>query len=182
MPAIMPLLTVLLVASNEMAQVVVNKPHKSPPQLQWQRITWPKRGAFKIYYIQTNVNGLSYSGVKIAYQISHGHHVFLSANFSDLSVGLTSHSARSTVFQMIRKSDSNDDGSSGRFKLAPILGQDDSLQGYTVHMQHSEGSAVRLFLSLPNSELQTGSSEVNGIQVCRAPSLSKKRRDAPKQD
>ena len=178
----MPLLTVLLVASNEMTQVVVNKVHKSPPQLKWQRVTWPKRGAFKMYYLQTNINGISYSGVKIGYQISHGHHVFLSANFSDLSVGLTSHSSKGTIFQIVRQSDSNDDGSLGRFRLAPILGQDDLVAGYTLHMQHSEAGTVQLFLSSPDSELEAGSSEVYGIQVCKAPLLAKKRRAAPKQN
>lgn len=135
-----------------------------------------------MYYLQTNLNGLSYSGVKVGYQISHGHHVFLSVNFSDLSVGLTSHSSEGTIFQMVRQSGSNNDGSLGRFRLAPILGQDDLVAGYTLHMQHSEASAVQLFLSSPDSELEAGSSEVYGIQVCTASLLSKKRRATPKQN
>lgn len=129
-----------------------------------------------MYYLQTNIDGLSYSGVKIGYQISHGHYVFLSANFSDLSVGLTSHSSKGTVFEILRQSDSDsdsdssDDGSSGRFKLAPMSGRDASLEGYTLHFQQLEGSAVRLFLSPPDPEPAAGSSEVYGIQICRAPS------------
>lgn len=178
----MPLLTVLLVASDEMIQLVVNKSHNSPPELQWQQLTLLKRGYFKMYYLQTNINGLSYSGVKIGYQISHGHYAFLSANFSDLSVGLTSHSSKGTVFKILRQSDSNDDGSLGRFKLAPISGRNDSLDSYTLHLQQLEGRAVRLFLSPLDPEPAAGSSEVYGIQICKTPSHSRKRRGAPKQN
>ena len=135
-----------------------------------------------MYYLQTNINGFSYSGVKIGYQISHGHYAFLSANFSDLSVGLTSHSSKGTIFEILRQSDSNDDGSLGRFKLAPITGQDDSLEGYTLQFQQLEGFDVRLFLSPPDPEPAAGSSEVYGIQICKTPLHSRKRRDAPKQN
>ena len=181
MAAILPLLTVLLVASNEMIQVIVKKDHTSQPQLQWQHITWPRTGAFKMYYVQTTINGLSYSGVKVGQRISHGHHMFLSVNYSDYSVGLTPHSAKGTAFQILSQNDSTNGRSSGRFRLALISGEDTG-EDYTLHMQHLEDGAVRLFLSQPGSKQEEGSSEVYGVQICNTPLPQKKRRSIPKQN
>ena len=157
-PAIVPLLTLLLVSRDEVAQVVVKTTENSQFETGWKTFSLAKESYFEGYYVHITSSGISFNGLKLAYVVDNKS-VFLQTNGE--SITFVSDLDQASAFHILGES-VDKEGNLEKFHLGYIEGNQRSI----LHVEYSEGGNARLSLRAPSRNI--GTQLVTCISICKA--------------
>ena len=162
MPAVpavvVPLLTLLLVSRDEVAQVVVRSTENSQYETGWKEYSLAKESYFEGYYVPITSSGISFNGLKLAHVVD-GRRVFLQTNGAGIT--FVSDLDQASAFHILGES-TNKEGNLEKFHLGYIEGNRRSM----LHVEYSEGGNAILSLRAPNR--RAGTQLVTCISICKA--------------
>ena len=168
MPAIpsviFPLLTLLLVSHDEVAQLVVKSSEDSQYEMVWKNFTLAKDSYFKAIYFSTTISGINQNGLKIFYTVN-SQNVYLKVN-TDHTVTTALQEEDGSVFYPIELGQSYDSTNGvQRFKLGFYgNGLDDRWQ---VHMEYKEDGTAKVMLRSYSAE-NSASDSITCVSICQA--------------
>ena len=163
MPAIIPLLTLLLVSHDEVAQLIVKSGENSRYFLSWKDFTLARKSYFEASYVHEVRGGISYNGLRLSYTVN-GSTVFLKVgDDEEHTISIVALEEAASTFEIIPDGAQGTTGSSlERF----LLGYHTKDSGpMTVHMDYDSDGTARVHLKPQNT--QDGDA-LTCISICRS--------------
>ena len=163
MPAILPLLTLLLVSHDEVAQLVVKSSEDSQYEMAWKNFTLARDSYFKAIYLSTTLSGKNLNGLKLFYTVN-SENVYLKVN-TDHTVITTLQEEDASVFYPEFGQSYDSTNGIKRFKLGYYGNSlDDRWQ---VHMEYKEGGTANVLLRTYSTE-NSASNSITCVSICQA--------------
>ena len=159
MPAILPLLTLLLVSQDEIAQLTMSTTKDSQIGITWKDFALVKKSYFEAFYVHVTVNFLSYNGLQLSYTVNN-QRVFFKVN-ADSSISTTLKQEDAATFIII--GNQKTDSGLHKFNLAYFI----NFQLKDVHMEYRSDGTARVLLKSLSKGPDAPNSLVTCISVCQ---------------